>query len=58
MPQIFHQNILAIQHLDGTSDHKLVLLNLNLDKFKSWGNYYWKFNSTLLEINPQQEVRI
>ena len=31
MPQIFHPKILAIQHLDGISDHKLVLLNLNLE---------------------------
>ena len=59
VPQINHPKILAIQHLDGISDHKLVLLNLNLDKFKSWGNYYWKFNNTLLKNNPfQQEVKI
>ena len=58
MPQTFHSKILEIQHLDGISDHKLILLNLNLDKFKSWGNYYWKFNNTLLENNPfQQEVK-
>ena len=36
----FHSKILEIQHLDGISDHKLILLNLNLDKLKSWGNYY------------------
>ena len=58
MPQTFHSKILEIQHLDGISDHKLILLNLNLDKFKSWGNYYWKFNNTLLENNPfQQKVK-
>ena len=58
MPQTFHSKILEIQHLDGISDHKLILLNLNLDKFKSWGNYHWKFNNTLLENNPfQQEVK-
>ena len=58
MPQTFYSKILEIQHLDGISDHKLILLNLNLDKFKSWGNYYWKFNNTLLENNPfQQEVK-
>ena len=58
MPQTFHSKILEIQHLDGISDHKLILLNLNLDKFKSWGNYYWKFNNTLLENNSfQQEVK-
>ena len=42
VPQTFHSKILEIQHLDGISDHKLIFLNLNLDKFKSWGNYYWK----------------
>ena len=50
MPQIFHPKILAIQHLDGISDHKVVLLNLNLDKFKSRCNYFWKFSNTLLEL--------
>ena len=58
VPQTFHSKILEIQHLDGISDHKLIILNLNLDKFKSWGNYYWKFNNTLLENNPfQQKVK-
>ena len=58
VPQTFHSKILEIQHLDGISDHKLILLNLNLDKIKSLGNYYWKFNNTLLENNPfQQEVK-
>ena len=46
VPQTFHSKILEIQHSDGISDHKLILLNLNLHKFKSWGNYYWKFNKT------------
>ena len=46
--QIYYPKILKIQHQNSIFDHKLVLLEINLDKFKPWGRYYWKLNNTLL----------
>ena len=46
---LFHPKISSIQHIESFSDHKLVLLDINLDKFKPWGKYYWKLNNSLLE---------
>ena len=42
-------NILKCKHLNLISDHKLVLLELHLEDFKPWGNFYWKLNSSFLE---------
>ena len=46
---LFHPKIISIQHIESFSDHKLVFLDINLDKFKPWGKYYWKLNNSLLE---------
>ena len=46
---LFHPKISSIQHVESFSDHKLVFLDINLDKFKPWGKYYWILNNSLLE---------
>ena len=46
--KILYPKILKIQHTTKIADHKTVLLEINLDKFKPWGRYYWKFNNSLL----------
>ena len=48
LSKILYPKILKIQHTTKIADHKTVLLEINLDKFKPWGRYYWKFNNSLL----------
>ena len=48
LSKILYPKILKIQHTTKIADHKTVLLKINLDKFKPWGRYYWKFNNSLL----------
>ena len=42
-------NILKCKHLNLICDHKPVLLELHLEDFKPWGNFYWKLNSSFLD---------
>ena len=48
LSKILYPKILKIQHSIKIADRKTVLLEINLDKFKPWGRYYWKFNNSLL----------
>ena len=48
LSKILYPKILKNQHTIKIADHKTVLLEVNLDKFKPWGRYYWKFNNSLL----------
>ena len=48
LSKVLYPKMLKIQHTIKIADHKTVLLEINLDKFKPWGRYYWKFNNSLL----------
>ena len=48
LSKTLYPKILKIQHTTKIADHKTVLLEIILDKFKPWGRYYWKFNNSLL----------
>ena len=48
LSKILYTKILKIQYSIKIADHKTVLLEINLDKFKPWGRYYSKFNNSLL----------
>ena len=48
LSKILYPKFLKIQHTIEIADHKTVLLEINLEKFKPWGRYYWKFNNSLL----------
>lgn len=41
-------NIKTVRHMDKITDHKIVLLELEMGNFKKWGNSYWKLNNGLL----------
>ena len=48
LSKILYPKILKIQHTIKIADHKTVILEINLDKFKPWGRYDRKFNNSLL----------
>ena len=57
LSNILYPKILKIQHTAKIADHKTVLLEINLDKFKPWSRYYWKFNNSLLtNVMYKQEI--